>query len=778
LPTLNTTTTTLRFAGDWPTLPVIGLAVALSLLMWWLYGREKRNRDGFLAGIPAILRALAIFILVIALAGPVLRHVTTIRQLGRVVIAVDASGSMKLTDESTEAGSDGKGKTSQVSRFQRAQDLLFKGVDPLISTLTKSHDVEITTLRGPTVNRLWWRRQEGRDTSGPMPGALQVAADATSTNLDTPLREALEPLTPGTAVILLSDGHHNAAGSPEDLATNLGKRGTPIFTVGFGTEIPPPDLSLVATELPESVFSEELLRGRIVIRDSMPAGLPSTVRLDAEGRTLWEQSFTTNGKGERAFEFSIPVKDIPQPTASPTADKALRLLTIQVAASGDKAALEKTRANNSREIAVHVLAKKRRVLIIDGRPRWETRYIHNHFDRDERWSPTLLFDDYAEPAAEGELAKKFPATRDDLLTYDLIILGDVSPDRFKSEQVDWIVEFVEKRGGGLVWVDGRRGHMKAWAQGNTASLVPVTWTSAPSGLTPPLTWKLQSGENTPSALLLSASRSSNEQLWPTLPPAQWVATAKALPGAQTYATLSNGPATTPAVIFRPSGAGAVLYLASDELWRWRYQVADLYHQRLWMQIAAWIAAPPFQAEDQRVAIGTDQLRIRSGEQAEIRVRLRDAKGDLIVAGNPIAFVRQGGVDVATIELAADATHAGIFHGQTPPLKAGEYEISVAENSTAISSSLRLAIRASDASDQELAQLTMNAPLLRTMANASGGSFLREEQAATELPKLLQNIDRRQTITRETILWSSWWWFGAVILLLTVEWLLRKRLRLV
>ena len=65
-----------------------------------------------------------------------------------------------------------------------------------------------------------------------------------------------------------------------------------------------------------------------------------------------------------------------------------------------------------------------------------------------------------------------------------------------------------------------------------------------------------------------------------------------------------------------------------------------------------------------------------------------------------------------------------------------------------------------------------------MANASGGSFLREEQAATELPKLLQNIDRRQTITRETILWSSWWWFGAVILLLTVEWLLRKRLRLV
>ena len=777
---MNTTSTTLRFAGDWPTLPVLGLAVVLSLLMWWLYRREPRNSGGAAAGLPAILRALAVFILIVALAGPVLRHVTTIRQLGRVVIAVDASGSMKLTDspaESTDA-SRTKPSTSQVSRYQRAQDLLFKGVEPLIATLSKSHDVEITTLRGPTINRLWWRRQDGRDTSGPMPGALQVAADTPLTNLDAPLREALEPLAPGTALVLLSDGHHNGAGSPEDFAAAMGKRGTPIFTVGFGTEIPPPDLSLLATELPESVFKEEQLRGRIVMRDSMPAGIPATVRLETAGKTLWEQSFTTTGKGDRAFEFLIPVKDIPESASGLSTDKSLRLLTVQVAATGDKAGLEKTRANNSREVALHVLAKKRRVLILDGRPRWETRYIHNHFDRDERWSATLLFDDYKEPAAEGELAKKFPATRDDLLTYDLILIGDVAQDRFRPEHIDWIREFVEKRGGGLIWIDGRRGHLRSWAQGNTADLVPVAWVSAPTGLAAPLTWKLASAENTPSALLLSASRSSNDQLWPTLPASQWAATVKALPGAQVHGTLSNGPAVTPSIVFRPSGAGAVLYLASDELWRWRYQVADLYHQRLWIQIASWIAAPPFQAEDQRVAIGTDQLRIRTGDQAEIRVRLRDAKGDLISSGHPIAIVRQAGQDIATIELNADATHAGIFHGQTPPLKSGEYEIAVAESPNATPSSVRLTLRASDASDQELAHLTMNAPLLRTMANASGGSFLREEQAATELPKLLQSIDRKQTITRETILWSSWWWFGAVIALLTAEWLLRKRLRLV
>ena len=64
-----------------------------------------------------------------------------------------------------------------------------------------------------------------------------------------------------------------------------------------------------------------------------------------------------------------------------------------------------------------------------------------------------------------------------------------------------------------------------------------------------------------------------------------------------------------------------------------------------------------------------------------------------------------------------------------------------------------------------------------MARNTNGRFLREEQAG-ELPGLLQTLDRKQTITRETILWSSWWWLGAVIVLLTVEWLLRKRLRMV
>ena len=135
------------------------------------------------------------------------------------------------------------------------------------------------------------------------------------------------------------------------------------------------------------------------------------------------------------------------------------------------------------------------------------------------------------------------------------------------------------------------------------------------------------------------------------------------------------------------------------------------------------------------------------------------------------------MDAATLELEADPTHAGVYRARTPPLKAGEWQIAVAESASAVRSDLRLTLRVADTGNQELSSLTMNRPLLETMARNANGRFLREEQAG-DLPNLLQALDRKQTVTRETILWSSWWWLGAVIALLTAEWILRRRLRMV
>lgn len=759
----SVTETTLRFTGGYPPIPVVVLAFALAGLMWWLYRRESRFSADRLAWLPAALRAAAVFVLVIALAGPVLRHVTTLRQLGRVVVAVDSSASMQLTD-----GDDDK---KSLSRYQRAESLLFKGTTPLLKKLAETQDVELVALRGNNTQRLWWHRQGGKDTSGELPAAFDLPASTPITNLDQALRSALGPVTAGTALVVLSDGQHNAGGSPEEFSSALKASGTNVFTIGYGTEVPPPDLSLLEVAAPESVFSKENFQGRVTIHDSMPKDTPVTVRIESQKKVLWQKEFKADGKGEKTFDFVFPVAQLPPPPPGQR-DQTLRSVQVQIAASGNAATLEKTRANNARELAIHLLEKKRKVLILDGRPRWESRYLHNHFDRDERWQATLVFDDMTENAAQGSLQTAFPKTRDELLSYDLVILGDASISRFKSEHLDWLVEFVEKRGGGLILIDGQRGKLREWTKGKTAALMPVRFLNNTTPATPAAITLTTDGQRF-DALRLSDSPSANATLWPTLPKVNWHSWVEPETAALTLAKADRS-----AIIFRQIGAGAVLYLGTDELWRWRFQVADLYHQRLWMQLAAWIAAPPFQIEQKRIAIGTDRLRYSPGEASEIRVRVRNDAGDIVADAQPRAYLLHDGTEVATLQLEADPTHAGIYRALTPPLKAGTYEVAVAESPSAPRGDARLSLHVSDIGNPEWAMLTMNRALLETMAQNSGGRFLREEQAATDLPNLLQSLDRKQVITKETILWSSWWWFGAAILLLTIEWLMRKRLKLV
>ncbi|HSI62784.1 MAG TPA: hypothetical protein VLE43_06685, partial [Candidatus Saccharimonadia bacterium] len=104
------TQTYLRFTGDWPPLPVFSIAIGLGLLMFFYYRLELRFHAGMARWVPALLRGLAVFMIVLCLAGPILRHVTTFRQLGRVVLMVDASASMSFTDEVPLGNGTGAGK--------------------------------------------------------------------------------------------------------------------------------------------------------------------------------------------------------------------------------------------------------------------------------------------------------------------------------------------------------------------------------------------------------------------------------------------------------------------------------------------------------------------------------------------------------------------------------------------------------------------------------------------------------------------------------------------
>jgi hypothetical protein len=194
-----------------------------------------------------------------------------------------------------------------------------------------------------------------------------------------------------------------------------------------------------------------------------------------------------------------------------------------------------------------------------------------------------------------------------------------------------------------------------------------------------------------------------------------------------------------------------------------------------MQLSSWIAAPPFLVEDKRLSLGTDRLRYQEGDTAELRVRLRNEKGEIVNEGKPRAHVFRNGLEIASLELESDPSHGGVFRAITGALPSGDYQITVTEGAS--TNDTHLNFRVESQANQEWSQLTLNRPLLENMSRISGGRFLREADIG-QLPDLLQTLDRRETRVSETMLWSSWWWFSAAMLLLAIEWLLRKRWRLV
>ena len=71
----------------------------------------------------------------------------------------------------------------------------------------------------------------------------------------------------------------------------------------------------------------------------------------------------------------------------------------------------------------------------------------------------------------------------------------------------------------------------------------------------------------------------------------WASSADSLPGSEVFLSVTinaveknqSSKNHIPVIAGKLAGAGKCFYMGFDETWRWRYEVADLYHQRFWNQ---------------------------------------------------------------------------------------------------------------------------------------------------------------------------------------------------
>ncbi len=122
----------------------------------------------------------------------------------------------------------------------------------------------------------------------------------------------------------------------------------------------------------------------------------------------------------------------------------------------DKLPRELQTDNNRIERVVTVRKEKLRVLFVDSEPRYEFRYLKNYLERDETidLNVVLLSSDPNYSEQDRSAIPTFPAAKDDLFAYDVVIFGDADISYMSQSQLQNMVEFVTEKGGGVLFVAG------------------------------------------------------------------------------------------------------------------------------------------------------------------------------------------------------------------------------------------------------------------------------------------------------------------------------------
>ncbi len=671
-------------------------------------------------------------------------------------------------------------------RWRRCELELFDSRTSVYAELCQRHDVQLFLLSaGEAIVRDAIMPDDSTASSNPYVFTenfstqtdLSSGVVATQHGIVTLKEPDTESREPQTAVVLFSDGQHNLGPSPLQTARVLGRQGVAFYCVSMGASKSAPDLAVIGLEHPPMVFRKDKVRGVMVVRDRMPAGQPFVAQIRYGTDVLWQQQLRTRNEMERRIEFEFTVDELVERIGSQfDSDLVQNTLPLPFEASVTSLAGENETGNNQRTMRLAVVTQRNRVLIIDGRARWETRYLRNAFERDDKWRVNTLI---AGSGADGESLSRgnqdgqFPDTRDALFKYDLVIMGEIQPDLFTEPEQLWLREFVEIRGGGMIFVDGQRGYLRQWADRQPGPLLPVELSADP--LTEkPTSLKLTSKGATISALMLQLDKQDNVRFWTELPVPRSMANAKALPGSEVLVEADVAGRSCPAMVTRMCGAGRVLYLAFDETWRWRYKVADTWHQRIWNQLARFVMPRPFAVSGEYLSIDTGAICYDPGDTVSVRIRLLGLDGKPCSVAIADALVSMDGKVVSKISLKPDPEVPGIYRGQFSGLEHGAYEVSIQASGYSESAlKARSKFVVLPAETGELDETAANESLLKQMAEQSGGVYLREEEV-NQLPELLSPLSSGRVIESETPLWQSYWWFTSIILLLSIEWLLRKR----
>lgn len=725
----------------------VGILAAAGLLFW-----HVRRNHGMLSGARPIaiwlLETALIALLLFLLWHPALSVATLRPQQNVVAVVVDDSRSMSIADESG-------------TRLARAQSLLNGG---LLKSLGDRFQVRLYKF-GTDAQRIQ--------------KSLEIAGTAPATRIGNTLDRVMAESSslPLGAIVLLTDGADNAGGIDLDTVAAIRRQRIPIHTVGLGREHPERDVEVVDALLAARALPQSRLTATVTLQSYGLSGNKARLSVRDAGKVLASQDVALKGDG--ALQTEAITFNVGQ--AGP------KTLEIGV----DPVSGEENTLNNKISRVVNVQARKPRILYFDGEPQWEYKFVRRAMDDNpeivvfsmERTTQNKI---YRQPCPAGgcadgfkhdekELEDGFPSKAEDLFAFQGLMLADVEAGYFTPAQQQLIHDFVDRRGGGLLFLGGRASLSDGgYANSSLADLVP-TKLPANKGTFHRDFSKVELAAAGRENILtrLDDNPERNVQRWKEIPMvADYQEVGEPKPGATTLLNVTpQSRSAMPLLVTEPYGRGRTAVFATSGSWRWKMWMAheDKTHATFWQQMFRYLVTDA----PSQVTATTPKTVLADDTRVPIRVEVRDKEyKPLSTARVQARFLAPDGSS-ATLELSPRPLEEGVYTGEWTAEKPGSYvvEMLAGEEQQEVGRDV-LAFRREDGVAENF-HTGQNRELLQKLSDQTGGKYYTSADAS-KLPNEISYSEAGITSRETRDLWDMPVIFLLALGIRASEWTLRRK----
>jgi uncharacterized membrane protein len=610
---------------------------------------------------------------------------------------------------------------------------------------------------------------------------------ATSTRLGDSLRQLTEETSdlPVGAVVLMSDGDDNTGGIGADTISALRARHIPVHTVGFGREHATHDVELDDVVIAPRALADSRLAAKITLHQRGYAGSKITV-------TMRDVS-----TGQPKVLASHPI------TLGPDGNLQTETVMFNIGGAGAKtieisaAALpgEENQANNALTRVVNVSSEARRILYMEGEPRWEYKFIRQAEDDDRmvqiasiaRTSENKI---YRQGLLNGkELADGFPSRPEDLFTYQALIIGSVAAGYFTPGQQQLIRQFVDRRGGGLLLLGGQFALADgAWNISSMNDLLPtVLPTTAgtfhreqdPRNGTTHTTAELAPSGVDSIITRLVDDPAANAAKWKKLPYLMdYEDPGTPKPGANVLLNMITPEGKKlPLLITENFGRGRTAIMATGGSWRWQMSspLGETAHDLFWQQLLRWVVSDT----PGHVSAAVPAQMLLDNGTTTITADVRDQQYNPAADARVEAHILGPSGVSALVEMSPVPDNPGQFAATWSAPKPGAYltEVTAQRNDPATNTVKELGrdvltFQRMDGVAENF-HTEQNRELLEHLASQTGGQYWKPAdlgKLATNIPFSEAGVTMRQTKD----LWDLPLVFLILVALRFSEWWLRRK----